>query len=116
MHELQLLRNCHVCCRQRFVHRAEDAILPQRSNYAMACEVTPQASADPSQSEGDALLLQVCDQVAQGLRGGIVNVGDGTRIDYVQQGLNAQFVFENPNVTGGCGCGSSFTTDADKLG
>ncbi|WP_374248580.1 HesB/IscA family protein [Thermomonas sp.] len=38
---------------------------------------------------------------------------DGTRIDYVQQGLNAQFVFDNPNVTGGCGCGSSFTTLAD---
>lgn len=37
---------------------------------------------------------------------------DGTRIDYVQQGLNAQFTFDNPNVTGGCGCGSSFTTDA----
>ena len=41
---------------------------------------------------------------------------DGTRIDYVQQGLNAQFVFDNPNVTGGCGCGSSFTTEADKAG
>lgn len=37
---------------------------------------------------------------------------DGTRIDYAQQGLNAQFIFDNPNVTGGCGCGSSFTTDA----
>ncbi|WP_256644935.1 HesB/IscA family protein [Thermomonas paludicola] len=40
---------------------------------------------------------------------------DGTRIDYVQQGLNAQFVFSNPNVTGGCGCGSSFTTDAERI-
>lgn len=39
---------------------------------------------------------------------------DGTEIDFVQQGLNAQFVFNNPNVTGGCGCGSSFTTDAEK--
>ena len=37
---------------------------------------------------------------------------DGTRIDFAQQGLNAQFTFDNPNVTGGCGCGSSFTTDA----
>ena len=41
---------------------------------------------------------------------------DGTRIDYVQQGLNAQFTFDNPNVTGGCGCGSSFTTDAENPG
>ncbi len=39
---------------------------------------------------------------------------DGTRIDFAQQGLNAQFTFDNPNVTGGCGCGSSFTTDAGK--
>ena len=25
------------------------------------------------------------------------------------QGLNAQFVFRNPNATGECGCGESFT-------
>ena len=41
---------------------------------------------------------------------------DGTRIDFVQQGLNAQFTFDNPNVTGGCGCGSSFTTSLETLG
>ena len=35
---------------------------------------------------------------------------DGTRIDFVKQGLNEQFMFDNPNVTGECGCGSSFTT------
>ena len=39
---------------------------------------------------------------------------DGTEIDFVKQGLNEQFVFRNPNVAGECGCGSSFTTDADK--
>jgi iron-sulfur cluster assembly protein len=38
---------------------------------------------------------------------------DGTHIDFVKQGLNEQFTFDNPNVTGGCGCGSSFTTDLD---
>ncbi|MBB5016237.1 HesB/IscA family protein [Rehaibacterium terrae] len=37
---------------------------------------------------------------------------DGTRIDYVRQGLNHQFAFENPNVAAACGCGESFTTDA----
>ncbi|MDE2406683.1 MAG: iron-sulfur cluster assembly accessory protein [Xanthomonadaceae bacterium] len=40
---------------------------------------------------------------------------DGTCIDFVQQGLNSQFTFDNPNVTGGCGCGSSFTTDVEKM-
>jgi iron-sulfur cluster assembly protein len=35
---------------------------------------------------------------------------DGTEIDYAKQGLGAQFVFRNPNVSGECGCGESFTT------
>ena len=39
---------------------------------------------------------------------------DGTDIDFVKQGLNEQFVFRNPNVAGECGCGESFTTDADR--
>lgn len=34
---------------------------------------------------------------------------DGTVIDYQRQGLNASFVFHNPNATGECGCGESFT-------
>ncbi len=34
---------------------------------------------------------------------------DGTEIDFQRQGLNAQFVFKNPNATGECGCGESFT-------
>ena len=34
---------------------------------------------------------------------------DGTEIDFERQGLNAQFVFKNPNATGECGCGESFT-------
>ena len=39
---------------------------------------------------------------------------DGTRIDFLKQGLNEQFVFENPNVAAECGCGESFTTDDDR--
>lgn len=34
---------------------------------------------------------------------------DGTEIDYVKEGLNAAYKFHNPNVTGECGCGESFT-------
>jgi len=36
---------------------------------------------------------------------------DGTEIDFQRQGLNAQFVFRNPNATGECGCGESFTVE-----
>ena len=34
---------------------------------------------------------------------------DGTVIDFQRQGINASFVFHNPNATGECGCGESFT-------
>lgn len=34
---------------------------------------------------------------------------DGTRIDFVAQGINRIFVFDNPNVQDECGCGESFT-------
>jgi len=34
---------------------------------------------------------------------------DGTRIDFVREGLNEKFAFENPNATSQCGCGESFS-------
>lgn len=34
---------------------------------------------------------------------------DGARIDYVREGLNEKFAFENPNATSQCGCGESFS-------
>ncbi|MFI4963385.1 MAG: HesB/IscA family protein [Legionellales bacterium] len=34
---------------------------------------------------------------------------NGMTVDYVKQGLNFKFVFNNPNQTGQCGCGESFT-------
>lgn len=40
---------------------------------------------------------------------------DGTTVDFVRRGLNQEFVFDNPNAVAGCGCGESFTTDADKV-
>ena len=33
----------------------------------------------------------------------------GTEIDYVTEGLNAMLKFKNPNATGECGCGESFS-------
>lgn len=34
---------------------------------------------------------------------------NGTTIDFKDEGLNAKgFVFQNPNATSSCGCGSSF--------
>lgn len=33
----------------------------------------------------------------------------GTTIDYVAEGLNAMLTFSNPNASGQCGCGESFS-------
>ena len=34
---------------------------------------------------------------------------EGTELDYVREGLNEGFKFNNPNVKNECGCGESFT-------
>ena len=34
---------------------------------------------------------------------------DGMEMDYVKNGLNEGFEFNNPNKKGECGCGESFT-------
>lgn len=32
----------------------------------------------------------------------------GTRMDYIEDDIRSEFVFENPNSKGSCGCGESF--------
>jgi Iron-sulfur cluster assembly accessory protein len=32
----------------------------------------------------------------------------GVEVDYVREGLNQRFAFNNPNAKGTCGCGESF--------
>lgn len=33
----------------------------------------------------------------------------GTEMDYVETKLASEFVFNNPNIKGTCGCGESFS-------
>lgn len=33
----------------------------------------------------------------------------GTEMDFVESNLAAEFVFNNPNIKGTCGCGESFS-------
>jgi iron-sulfur cluster insertion protein len=59
------------------------------------------------QAEGDTLVEShgvtlVCDQMS-------FMYLMGTQIDYVEGLQGAGFKFENPNTTGSCGCGSSFS-------
>jgi iron-sulfur cluster assembly protein len=76
---------------------------------------------------GYAYVVEIADQVGEGDRvieqDGVklvvdrksVPFVDGTEIDFARQGLNAAFVFRNPNVTGECGCGESFTVEEQGL-
>ena len=33
----------------------------------------------------------------------------GTEMDFIESRLSSEFVFNNPNITGTCGCGESFS-------
>jgi iron-sulfur cluster assembly accessory protein len=41
---------------------------------------------------------------------------DGSEVDFVEDTLGGGFKIENPNATGGCGCGSSFQTEEGQGG
>jgi iron-sulfur cluster assembly protein len=70
------------------------------SGYAYALEFADElAPADLRfESEGVCLLVD-----AQSLP-----MIDGTQLDWVREGLNEGFKFNNPNASATCGCGESF--------
>ena len=72
------------------------------SGYAYVIDLTDEVDADDLVVDADGIRLVVDPQSVDFVR--------GTEIDYVKQGLGSAFVFRNPNVTGECGCGESFTT------
>lgn len=61
-------------------------------------------------AEGDRVFEQ--DGLRLVVDAGCLPYVDGTAIDSRRQGPNAAFVFDNPSATGGCGCGESFTVEA----
>lgn len=74
------------------------------SGYTYTVDIADVINADDSVIERDGIKLVVD---AKSLP-----LVDGTEIDFARQGLNTAFVFRNPNVTGECGCGESFTVDS----
>ncbi len=76
------------------------------SGWAYRIEISAEASADDAVFDADGVPVRV-DAIS-------LPMVDGTEIDFIKQGLNEQFVFRNPNVAAECGCGESFTTDADR--
>jgi iron-sulfur cluster assembly protein len=68
-------------------------------SYVLAFEGTAQADDKVIEKDGVRVLIDPKSEM----------ILAGTTLDY-SSGLNGQgFVFSNPNATGGCGCGSSFT-------
>ena len=73
------------------------------SGYAYLVELAESVAANDAVIEQEGVRLVV--------DAGSAAFVDGTEIDFTRQGLNSSFVFRNPNVTGECGCGESFTVN-----
>ena len=95
---------------QKFIeeHGAEDgaglrvAVLPGGCSgfqYGLNIEDSPEGDDEILELEG--LRVFVDPFSAQYL--------EGVEIDYVTTMMGSGFTFRNPNASGGCGCGSSFT-------
>lgn len=61
--------------------------------------------------EDNDTLIEVNENLTLFIDTASLPVINGTEIDFVKQGLNANIQFRNPNVTGECGCGESFTVN-----
>ena len=66
--------------------------------YAMNIEESPQANDEVVESAGLRVFVDMFS--AQYL--------ESVQIDYVNSVMGSGLTFNNPNATGGCGCGSSF--------
>ena len=78
------------------------AVLPGGcSGFRYSLNIEEQAAGDDVVVESEGVRLFVDEFSAQYL--------NGTVIDYKSNFQESGFAFENPNASGGCGCGSSFT-------
>jgi len=71
------------------------------SGFKYALNIEDQAAEDDQVIESEGVRLFVDSFSAQYL--------NGVTIDYMVTMQSSGFTFDNPNATGGCGCGSSFT-------
>lgn len=67
--------------------------------YGMNIEEAPQATDEVVEAAGLRVFVDMFS--AQYL--------ENVQIDYVNSVMGSGFTFNNPNASGGCGCGSSFT-------
>ncbi|CAD5371971.1 FeS cluster assembly protein [Rubrivivax sp. A210] len=70
------------------------------SGYAYALEFADAAVPEDLQFESEGVQLLVSATSLPMI--------DGTQLDWVREGLNEGFKFNNPNASATCGCGESF--------
>jgi len=70
------------------------------SGYAYALEFVDQVNPDDQTFESEGVKVVVDPRSLAML--------DGTQLDFVREGLNEGFKFQNPNAKANCGCGESF--------
>lgn len=71
------------------------------SGWAYTVDLAREVQADDVVFENDGVKIIVAHDDLDFL--------DGSEIDFVAEGLGTAFRFNNPNVSGECGCGESFT-------
>ncbi|GKW48627.1 HesB/IscA family protein [Halomonas salifodinae] len=71
------------------------------SGYSYVLDFADEAEAEDTAFEAHGATVYVAPEALEML--------DGSEVDYVNEGLNRFFRFNNPNVKDQCGCGESFT-------
>lgn len=73
------------------------------SGWAYELEMATEAQADETRVEDQGITILITPKALPMMA--------GTVVDFVHDGLVREFRFRNPNVTGECGCGESFTVN-----
>lgn len=73
------------------------------AGYAYVIDYGEKSAEDDTEHNFDGVTIYISQQAMDMIK--------GSEIDLKQEGLNKSIVFNNPNVTASCGCGTSFTTD-----
>ena len=76
------------------------------SGYQYVVEAAEKINASDQLFESNGVKIVIDDQSFQYL--------SGTLLDYVKEGINEGFRFNNPNVQTTCGCGESFTVSEES--
>lgn len=64
--------------------------------------------------EDDAKQYDIDSELKLYVSPSVLNLIRGTQVDYVKEGVNYRLNFANPNATASCGCGESFSVEAQQ--